>query len=220
MNLFSMFDPSTSINFSFNWMTSIWVLFFLPSMYWLIPSRWNYFLILIIQILIKEFSLILNLKKNLFNILLLISLLMMIFMNNFLGMFPYVFVSTSHMVFGLSLSLSMWLSFMLYGWITNMNHMFIHLVPQGTPLVLIMFMVLIETISNFMRFGSLAVRLSANIIAGHLIMEMLSSMCVSGMPITLFVLLAQCVLTLFEFSVTFIQAYVFTILIILYSMEL
>jgi F-type H+-transporting ATPase subunit a len=51
---------------------------------------------------------------------------------------------------------------MLFVWINNTNHMFKHLVPQGTPTVLIPFIVCIETVRNIIRPGTLAVRLTAN----------------------------------------------------------
>jgi F-type H+-transporting ATPase subunit a len=219
-NLFSIFDPSTSISISLNWLSSIYVILFIPRIYWLIPSRWNFFLIYLLQLLIEEFKLLLNIKKNLLNILIFIRLFIIIFFNNFIGIFSYIFTSSSHLRFRLTLSLSIWLSFILFGWIKNTNHIFIHLVPQGTPIILINFIVIIETISNFIRFGSLAVRLSANIIAGHLLVRLLSSLRLKGFPINIFVILSQCILLLLELSVTFIQAYVFTVLSILYRIEL
>ena len=220
INLFSIFDPSTSINLSINWFSSIYVIIFLPRSYWLIPSRWNYFLIYLLQILIIEFKLLLLNKFNLINILLFINLFIVIFLNNFIGIFSYIFTSSRHLRFSLTLSLTIWLSFILFGWIKNTNHIFVHLVPQGTPLALINFIVIIETIRNFIRFGSLAVRLSANIIAGHLLISLLSSLRNKGIIIRIFVVLRQCILLILELSVTFIQAYVFTVLSILYRIEL
>nr|QTT79707.1 ATP synthase F0 subunit 6 [Platyscapa corneri] len=219
MNLFTVFDPSSSMSFSLNWFSSMFVLLFLPSMYWLIPSRWNFFMIYFCQLLMNEFNMVLSIRKNLMNMLMFISMFMMIFLNNFLGLFSYIFTSSSHLTFSLTLSLTMWLSFMLFGWITNTNHMFAHLIPSGTPMGLMSFMVLIETMSNFMRFGSLAVRLSANLIAGHLLMILLSSLSSGGTLISFFVVFSQIFLIMFEMGVSLIQAYVFTLLLILYSIE-
>nr|YP_010594880.1 ATP synthase F0 subunit 6 [Anastatus dexingensis]WAJ57478.1 ATP synthase F0 subunit 6 [Anastatus dexingensis] len=221
MNLFSIFDPLTSMNFSLNWMSIMLVLFFIPMNFWFIPSRWSKLLILIFKKLIFEFSLLMNLKVNKMNILLFISLFLFIMLSNLLGMFPYIFTSTSHLIVSLSLSMFLWFSMMLYGWVLNLNHMFVHLVPQGTPFVLMFFMVLIETISNLIRPGTLAVRLSANMIAGHLLMSLISS---SGMNLSILLLmvmiLVQSMLIILELSVSFIQAYVFSILSSLYSIEM
>jgi F-type H+-transporting ATPase subunit a len=63
----------------------------------------------------------------------------------------------------------------VYGWANNTQHIFAHLVPQGTPGVFIPFMVCIETIINVIRPGTLAVRLSANIIAGHLLITLIGN---------------------------------------------
>nr|UJY97866.1 ATP synthase F0 subunit 6 [Anastatus fulloi] len=220
MNLFSIFDPVTSMYFSMNWLSLLFILLFIPMNFWMIPSRWNMILLLIIEKLIYEIKVLMNLKINKMNILLLNSLFMNIMFSNLLGMFPYIFTSTSHLLVSLSFSLILWLSMMIYGWLKNMNHMFIHLVPQGTPFILMPFMVLIETISNLIRPGTLAVRLSANMIAGHLLMTLISS---TGpnlmMIIMILMILVQSILVILELSVAFIQAYVFTILSSLYSVE-
>lgn len=220
INLFSVFDPSTSLFYSLNWFSSIYLIIFLPNLYWFIPSRYNYFFILIFNFLIFEFKILLNLKINLINIILFISLFYIIILNNFLGLFPYIFTSTRHISVSLSLSLTLWLSIILFGWINYTNYIFIHLVPLGTPGILIPFMVLIETISNFIRPGTLSVRLSANIIAGHLLITLISS---TGpnlrLLLLIIILLSQRVLIILELRVSFIQAYVFTVLRILYRRE-
>nr|UAA82143.1 ATP synthase F0 subunit 6 [Platyneura mayri] len=220
MNLFSIFDPSTSMYMSLNWLSSIYVILFIPNLYWLIPSRWNMLIMIIFNKLIFEFKLLMNLNLNIMNMILFISLFIWILLNNFLGMFPYIFTSSSHLIFSMTYSLMFWLAFMIFGWIKNYNHMFIHLVPQGTPFILMPFMVLIETISNVIRPGTLAVRLSANMIAGHLLMTLISS---TGNKLQeymlMFMLMAQSLLVILELSVSIIQAYVFTILLILYSIE-
>lgn len=99
--------------------------------------------------------------------------------------------------------------------------MFAHLVPQGTPSVLIPFIVLIETISNVIRPGTLAVRLSANIIAGHLLLTLLGNTGNSISTILVSILIfTQLLLLILESAVAIIQAYVFTILSTLYSREI
>nr|AML26468.1 ATP synthase F0 subunit 6 [Staphylinidae sp. BMNH 1274657] len=217
-NLFSSFDPSTNI-LSLNWLSTFLGILFIPSMYWLIPSRWNYLWIKIIMILHNEFKILLGTKIK-GSTLIFISLFSIIMFNNFLGLFPYIFTSSSHLVMTLTLALPLWLSFMIYGWLNNTIHMFAHLVPQGTPPVLMPFMVLIESISNIIRPGTLAVRLAANMIAGHLLMTLLGN---TGSSLSLIMIniliVTQVLLLILESAVAIIQSYVFAVLSTLYSSE-
>jgi hypothetical protein len=84
------------------------------------------------------------------------SLFLIILTNNFLGLFPYIFTTTRHLTLTLTLALPLWMRFILFGWIKNTNHIFEHPVPQGTPTILIPFIVIIETISNLIRPGPLS----------------------------------------------------------------
>nr|YP_009562351.1 ATP synthase F0 subunit 6 [Sitotroga cerealella]QAV57708.1 ATP synthase F0 subunit 6 [Sitotroga cerealella] len=220
-NLFSIFDPSTNLfNMQLNWLSIFLGMFFIPYSYWLIPNRhfliWNF----ILNKLHNEFKTLLG--KNSFNgsTFIFISLFSFVLFNNFLGLFPYIFTSTSHLNLSLTLSLPLWLSFMLYGWINNSQHMFAHMIPQGTPSILMPFMVMIETISNIIRPGTLAVRLTANMIAGHLLMTLLSNTG-SNIPsfLIIFLLIIQILLLILESAVAVIQSYVIAILSTLYSSE-
>nr|YP_009679969.1 ATP synthase F0 subunit 6 [Serrognathus platymelus]QDH52464.1 ATP synthase F0 subunit 6 [Serrognathus platymelus] len=218
-NLFSSFDPSTSLYFPMNWMSTILCVMFIPYAFWLIPTRsysiWNK----IIITLHKEFKTLLGpgARGSTF---IFISLFSLILYNNFLGLFPYIFTSTSHLALTLTLALPLWLSFMVYGWINNTTHMLAHLVPQGTPPLLMPFMVCIETISNIIRPGTLAVRLAANMIAGHLLMTLLGNTG-SSIPSSLMgvLLVTQILLLILESAVAIIQSYVFAVLSTLYSSE-
>nr|YP_010541374.1 ATP synthase F0 subunit 6 [Abscondita chinensis]UYG18640.1 ATP synthase F0 subunit 6 [Abscondita chinensis] len=219
-NLFSSFDPSTSLNLTLNWMSIMLGILILPSMYWMIPSRINYLWTKIFLILSNEFKIILKNKMSKKSTLIFVSLFSLILLNNFLSLFPYIFSSTSHLVLTLTLSLPLWLSFMIYGWINNTIHMLAHLVPQGTPAVLMPFMVCIETISNIIRPGTLAIRLTANMIAGHLLLTLMGS---TGNKLSLMMIniliITQFLLLLLESAVAIIQSYVFSILSTLYSSE-
>nr|UKE80180.1 ATP synthase F0 subunit 6 [Hycleus dufourii] len=218
MNLFSSFDPSSNWNLSLNWMSSLICLIMAPSMFWLIPSRFNFLWIKITSTLHKEFKTLIGPSNG--STLIFVSLFSFILINNFMGLFPYIFTSTSHMVLTLGLALPLWLTFMLFGWINHTIHMFAHLVPQGTPPVLMPFMVCIETISNVIRPGTLAIRLSANMIAGHLLMTLLGNtgQSLSIMMINLLIIV-QLLLLLLESAVAIIQSYVFAVLSTLYSSE-
>nr|WRO44771.1 ATP synthase F0 subunit 6 [Lycocerus curvatus] len=219
-NLFSSFDPSSSMNLSLNWLSAILSILILPTIFWLIPSRLSIMWNKILFMLNKEFKILLNLKNNKGSTLIFISLFSMILINNLTSLFPYIFSSTSHMTLNLSLALPMWLSFMLFGWINNYMHMFAHLVPQGTPPALMPFMVCIETTSNVIRPLTLAIRLTANIMAGHLLLTLLGN---SGNKLSFMILsiliMAQLMLFVLESAVAMIQAYVFSILSTLYSSE-
>nr|YP_009251329.1 ATP synthase F0 subunit 6 [Pyrearinus termitilluminans]AIQ80126.1 ATP synthase F0 subunit 6 [Pyrearinus termitilluminans] len=219
-NLFSTFDPATSLNTSMNWISVSLGIMFLPSMFWLIPSRINLAWMKITSILHNEFKILLKIKKMKGSTLIFISLFSLILSNNFLSLFPYVFSTTSHLVLNLTLALPLWVSFMVYGWINNTIHMLAHLVPQGTPPVLMPFMVCIETVSNIIRPGTLAIRLTANMIAGHLLLTLLGNTGPS-MSLTMLNLLiiAQVLLLILECAVAVIQSYVFSILSTLYSSE-
>lgn len=149
-----------------------------------------------------------------------VSVFSFIVFNNFLGLLPYIFTRTRHLVITLSLSLPLWLAFMIYGWFNHTQHIFAHLVPQGTPGVLIPFIVLIETIRNVIRPGTLAVRLAANMIAGHLLLTLLGSTGPSLTYLLVFTLvLAQILLLILESAVAIIQSYVFAVLRTLYAGE-
>nr|WOR80658.1 ATP synthase F0 subunit 6 [Luciola sp.] len=219
-NLFSSFDPSTSMNLALNWISIFLGLLMLPSMFWIIPSRINFIWIKICTMLSNEFKVILKIKSMKSSSLIFVSLFSLILFNNFLSLFPYIFSSTSHLVLTLTLSLPLWMSFMIYGWINNTIHMLAHLVPQGTPPVLMPFMVCIETISNIIRPGTLAIRLTANMIAGHLLLTLMGS---TGNKLSLLMInvliIAQFMLLLLESAVAVIQSYVFSILSTLYSSE-
>lgn len=220
-NLFSIFDPSTNLfNISFNWIRTILGIIFIPYSFWLIPNRhfllWNFILLK----LHNEFKTLL--KNNYFqgSTFIFISIFSFILFNNFLGLFPYIFTRTRHLTLSLSISLPLWLRFIIYGWLNNSQHIFIHIIPQGTPTILIPFIVLIETIRNIIRPGTLAVRLTANIIAGHLLITLLRG---TGPSIPryfiIILVIIQILLLILESAVAVIQSYVIAILSTLYSRE-
>nr|YP_010490491.1 ATP synthase F0 subunit 6 [Paralepas cf. quadrata]UWM12977.1 ATP synthase F0 subunit 6 [Paralepas cf. quadrata] len=217
-NLFSSFDPmSPSFSFQTNWMSMmIFFIVVFPS-YWIFKSKSTILLSEISSQIRKEF---LPLFKSNKNMLFFITLFTFILINNIFGLMPYTFTATSHLAVSLSLALSLWISFMIYGWINNTTHMFAHLVPLGTPVALMPFMVMIETVSNIIRPITLSVRLAANLTAGHLLLILISEGMV-GQTITtvLPMTLAQLTLMVLEGAVAIIQAYVFATLVVLYASE-
>nr|UBK11844.1 ATP synthase F0 subunit 6 [Ovalona pulchella] len=219
-NLFSIFDPSTSFSLPLNWLSIFLGLLVVPYLFWLNLNRYQIFLFSILKQLHSEFKTLIGPSGTYGHTLIFISLLLFIAMNNVLGLFPYVFTATSHLSLTLSLALPLWVSFMLYGWINHTQHMLAHLVPLGTPGPLMPFMVLIETISNVIRPGTLAVRLAANMIAGHLLLVLLGNQGPSlASSLLSLLLITQILLLTLESAVALIQSYVFAVLATLYSSE-
>lgn len=217
INLFSIFDPSTSYLLSLNWFRTLIILIILPYQYWLIPNRLIQIWKLSINYIFNEFKILI--KYSYSNLIIFIRLLTYIFINNFLGLFPYVFTSSRHINFCLSFSLTFWIRIIIYRLTNYLNNLLTHLTPQGTPFILIPFIVIIETIRLIIRPFTLAIRLTANIIAGHLLLSLLGSSNQSPIFLPL-IILSQIILYTLEIAVSLIQAYVFSILSTLYRREI
>nr|UGK73299.1 ATP synthase F0 subunit 6 [Balala lui] len=214
MNLFSTFDPSTGM-MSMNWI-SISVFILLPKKFWILNNN----ILILINMLTKKMSKESESMTKISGMSMITnSMMLMIMLINLMGLLPYVFTPSSHLAFSLTMSLPIWMSFMIYGWMFKTNSMLKHLVPMNTPSMLMPFMVMIETISNMIRPGSLAVRLTANMIAGHMLMSLMgeSTKSMMKMSILMFMYLS---LMMFESAVAMIQSYVFMTLSNLYSSEI
>nr|YP_010323199.1 ATP synthase F0 subunit 6 [Siphonogorgia godeffroyi]UKP88278.1 ATP synthase F0 subunit 6 [Siphonogorgia godeffroyi] len=140
---------------------------------------------------------------------------------NLLGLFPYVFTPTAHIVITFGLSLSILIAVTILG-ITQYRWNFASMMmPSGAPLSLAPLLVIIETISYLSRAISLGVRLAANLSAGHLLFAILASfgfaMISNGMLVlSLAPILVMVFITLLEIAVALIQAYVFCLLTTIY----
>lgn len=217
-NLFSIFDPSTSSIFRLNWITILRIII-IPSPFWITPSRIQ----IIWKIIFKFISI--EIKANLSNktqkfLFLLVSLFSIIILSNLLGLIPYVFTPSSHIIFSIAFAFPIWISLILYGWINHFNKMIIHLVPIGSPGILTIFIVLIETIRNVIRPITLSVRLSANIIRGHLLIHLLTSIPYNSNQIFIIIIPIIVALIFLESAVALIQRYVFITLVSLYTNEI
>lgn len=219
-NLFSIFDSNTNYFIDLNWISSLLIIILLPIFYWLLKSRISRIFILIINLIYFEFKIILNNKFNYYNNIYFTRLFIFILLNNYIGLFPYIFTSSSHLIFSISISLPFWLGLIIFNWFNNLTNIFSHIIPQGTPNILIPFIVIIETIRNVIRPGTLAIRLTANIIAGHLLITLLRNTAISPFIIIVYlIILIQIILLILEFRVSIIQSYVFSILRTLYIKE-
>uniref|UniRef100_UPI0030FEFC08 ATP synthase F0 subunit 6 n=1 Tax=Neoseiulus chebalingensis TaxID=3061192 RepID=UPI0030FEFC08 len=217
-NLFSMFDPSTN-NLSLNWLSASLPLFFLGSKFWVKKSRIEMISFLSSQKIIND------MKNNLINkynknLIILMTIFQFILTLNLLGILPFVFAPSSHMVLCMGLSFPFWVSMYVTMWLTSPKSTLAHLVPLGTPLLLCPFMILIETISLLIRPLTLAVRLTANMIAGHILLSLLSQTLDKNLLSFFSASLFLCLLLMLEISVAVIQSYVFVILMSLYMNEM
>jgi len=107
----------------------------------------------------------------------------------------------------------------LIGWFKNFKNRAAHLVPEGSPLYLAPLIVIIEIISHLIRPFTLAIRLAANMMAGHLIISLLSRISILSFFGFINSFLFQRALLVLEFGVSVIQGFVFSILLLLYALE-
>jgi len=150
----------------------------------------------------------------------------MIFSCNFAGLIPYTQTITSQLLFTLVLSSLTMLIIWLHSFVTNKIIMFNHFLPQGSPLVITPFIILIELISNFSRVISLAVRLFANMTSGHALLKILASFGFGALGLLLvwkgFIFVAFVIvfiISLLELLIAFLQTYVFVTLLLIYISE-
>jgi len=223
-NLFSSFDPMVNIigfNIRLNWISRIIPILILPQAYWITSSQIIKSIENIINYLHGELAAVFGLVALPGTIFTFLRFFFFIFFCNLIGLAPYIFTRSSHMSFTLTLALPIWLGRILFSMKNQYNRLFAHLVPTGTPGALIPVIVIIETVSNVIRPGTLSIRLAANIVAGHLLLTLLGSQGPNTQGIVLLVLMGRLILLLcLELAVACIQAYVFTILRSLYLNEL
>lgn len=217
-NLFSIFDPTSSNLLATNWLSIFCWFLFIPSTFFILSNRVKIIFKKIIFYVFREFKPLI--RKNPQILILSISLFIFIMINNLPGLLPFTFTATRHIAVSIALALPFWLGIIFYGWTYNYTNLLIHLIPNETPYILIPFIVIIETIRNIIRPLTLAIRLAANIIAGHLLLSILISAS-EFTPIHLYPLLfsVQTALTTLEIAVALIQAYVFRVLLTIYSSE-
>ena len=218
-NLFSIFDPIVSY-FPFNWVSTYLFLVVLPQIYWISTNQFKYFFFTIINFVYTEFMSILGILFNPGRLLISLALFMLIILNNFLGLFSYVFTASSHLTLTVRFALPLWLGHILLAWFKTPIPMLAHLLPLGTPIALTPFIVVIELIRRLIRPLTLSVRLAANIVAGHLLLTLLRSQAISlNFLFLVFLFTGLILLIILESAVALIQAYVFRVLSTLYLNE-
>ena len=144
------------------------------------------------------------------------TLFMFVLLGNLLGMVPYSFTFTSHIVVTFAMAIMIFIGVTILGFVRHGMHFFSFFAPPGTPVVMLPLLVPIEIISYLSRPISLSVRLFANMLAGHTLIKVIAGFIallgVAGvLPFALVV-----ALTGLEILIAFLQAYVFAILTCLY----
>ena len=150
----------------------------------------------------------------------LISLFIVILLLNILGLIPFVKSLTSTVSITFFLSLSSFLGLNIEGALIHRLHFFDKFAPASVPFVILPGLVIIELISYFMRPNSLAIRLFANMLAGHILIKLFITFCLdlSGVSLVLFFgcFFFICILMTLEVFISFLQAYIFMLLVLLY----
>nr|WDR45330.1 ATP synthase F0 subunit 6 [Lasiopodomys gregalis] len=218
-NLFASFITPTTMGFPI-----VVLIIMLPSMFMisskrLVSNRLHLLQQWLVKLIIKQMMLIHSPKGRTWA-LMLVSLVMFIGSTNLLGLLPHTFTPTTQLSTNLGMAIPLWAGAVILGFRHKLKASLAHFLPQGTPISLIPMLIIIETISLFIQPMALAVRLTANITAGHLLIHLiggatlvLASMSPPTATITFIILT---LLTILEFAVALIQAYVFTLLVSLY----
>nr|AYE40126.1 ATP synthase F0 subunit 6 [Thymallus brevirostris] len=202
-------------------LTLPWILFPTPSARWL-----NNRLITLQGWFINRFTQQLLLPLNLGGhkwAVMMTSLMLFLITLNMLGVIPYTFTPTTQLCLNMGLAVPMWLATVIIGMRNQPTAAMGHLLPEGTPVPLIPVLIIIETISLFIRPLALGVRLTANLTAGHLLIQLIATAAFVLLPlmptVAILTALVLFLLTLLEIAVAMIQAYVFVLLLSLYLQE-
>ena len=149
----------------------------------------------------------------------LFSLFLLILVLNLVGIVPYTFTPTAHIIVTFGLSLSIWFACIILSLQNFRLNFFAMFMPAGAPMFLAPFLVLIELVSYAAKAITLGVRLAANLTAGHLIFAIIAGstwkILTAGGLLTLasvFPLFILVFITVLEIAVALIQAYVFCLL--------
>lgn len=218
-NLFASFITPTIIG-----LPIVILIIFLPSLLLKSSNRISTNRLIIFQqwvvkLIVKQIILIHSPKGRTW-CLILTALIIFIGSTNLLGLLPHTFTPTTQLSINLGMAIPLWAGTVILGFRHKIKPSLAHFLPQGTPIPLIPILIIIETISLFIQPIALAVRLTANITAGHLLIHLiggatlvLTSISIPTATITFLILI---LLTILEFAVALIQAYVFTLLVSLY----
>lgn len=157
-----------------------------------------------------------NEEKGLPYLPLIMAVFLFVFFGNMLGMIPYGFTFTSHLIATLGLAGFIFIIITSIGIAKHGKKFLALFIPQGVPMLLWPLMIPVEILSYLSRPFSLAVRLFANMMAGHTMLKVFGGFTVALGALGIGPLAVNVALIGFEFLVAFLQAYVFTILTCIY----
>nr|QTI82644.1 ATP synthase F0 subunit 6 [Mustela sibirica] len=218
-NLFSSFTTPTMMGLPIVILITMFPGIMFPSPNRLINNRLISIQQWLVQLTSKQMLSIHNQKGQTWA-LMLMSLILFIGSTNLLGLLPHSFTPTTQLSLNLGMAIPLWAGTVITGFRHKTKASLAHFLPQGTPLPLIPMLIIIETISLFIQPMALAVRLTANITAGHLLIHLIGGATLALMSISTVTAIITfsilVLLTILEFAVALIQAYVFTLLVSLY----
>nr|YP_009744336.1 ATP synthase F0 subunit 6 [Aporrectodea rosea]QIE13191.1 ATP synthase F0 subunit 6 [Aporrectodea rosea] len=223
-DIFSSFDPYMfNTLFPTNSMfllTNTLILLLVQSSFWVMNSRITTFKSPIKNTIFTQLSRTSGLHlKGLSTTL--SAIFFLLIMVNLMGLVPYTFSTSSHLIFTLALGLPIWLSLIISSFSNSPKKSTAHFLPDGAPDWLNPFLVLIETTSILVRPLTLSFRLAANMSAGHIVLSLMGVYCATAWfsSVTSIILLTMTTLSyiLFEMAICLIQAYIFCLLLSLYS---
>ena len=200
------------------WISSLRIIFFTNKLQKLILFTFLF----VVNIIIDSISV----KKHSF-VLIIYTTFIFLCISNVLGMVPYSLTITSHLIITLYFSLAFFIGSNIIGVRYLKQTFFVLFLPEGVPLIIVPFLILIEYISYVSRIFSLAIRLFANMLSGHILLKILISfiwvIITSNMihwlwnfiPLTIVFAVVG-----LEFSIAFLQAYVFIVLLTIYLKDL
>nr|YP_010236198.1 ATP synthase F0 subunit 6 [Melinna cristata]QTD82972.1 ATP synthase F0 subunit 6 [Melinna cristata] len=224
-DIFSSFDPATSsLHNTFPsplfWASNFLILLLISASLWMHPSRATQIISFPKDLMSSQVSR--TFGTNLKGLTSMLSALFIILIStNLTGLLPYVFSVSSHLFLTLSLALPLWLALIMSSASFSVTTFLAGILPGGAPAWLNPFLVLVETISIAVRPVTLSFRLAANMSAGHIVLTLIgiyaTAAIFSSYSSLLMLGFIQVIYILFELGICLIQAYIFCLLLSLYS---
>nr|WNO18557.1 ATP synthase F0 subunit 6 [Pectinodonta sp.] len=226
VDIFSTFDDNNFVflsSFKIMWLLSFVTLVFYLCNKWVSGTCFEEITNIVKEVSFSQTARSLGSKMGGFG-LVICSFFIVLININLCGLLPYVFSSSAHLSLSFSFGFPLWLSLVLSGMFYKPQEFVSHFLPMGAPAALSPFLVLVESVSICFRPLTISVRLVANISAGHIILGLVGSYISNGFfmlgPLSMVVLFSVEVgYFMFEIGVALIQAYIFCLLISLYSDE-